>query len=140
MRGKKFDYIFAPAASTEVAFLKTNIPIIYCSDSSFGQLNEYYDTYSNLFDFSVNESNLIEQKGIQKAKFLTYPSIWAKSYVEQNYINKATTKVIPFGANINQEYIYFEPKTISKTEEINLLFLGVDWYRKGGEIVYDSFL
>jgi len=140
LRGKKFDYIFAPAASTEVAFLKTNIPIIYCSDSSFGQLNEYYDTYSNLFDFSVKESNLIEQKGIQKAKFLTYPSIWAKSYVEQNYINKAITKVIPFGANINQEYIYFEPKTISKTEEINLLFLGVDWYRKGGEIVYDSFL
>jgi nucleoside-diphosphate-sugar epimerase len=31
LRGKKFDYIFAPAASTEVAFLKTNIPIIFSS-------------------------------------------------------------------------------------------------------------
>jgi glycosyltransferase involved in cell wall biosynthesis len=137
---KKFDYIFAPAASTEVAFLNTNIPIIYTSDSSFGQLNEYYDTYSNLFTFSVKESNFIEQRGIQKAKFITYPSNWAKSYVDNNYIKNALTQVIPFGANINKEQIHYHPKKISKKDQINLLFLGVDWYRKGGDIVYESFL
>lgn len=140
LKGKKFDYIFAPAASTEVAFLKTEIPIIYTSDSSFGQLNEYYDTYSNLFNFSVKESNFIEQKGIQNASFLTYPSYWAKSYIDDNYVKNAVIKIIPFGANIDNDKIQFTPKTISKLEEINLLFLGVDWFRKGGDIVYESFL
>ena len=31
-------------------------------------------------------------------------------------------------------------KTINKLEEIQLLFLGVDWYRKGGEMVYETFI
>lgn len=140
LRNKKYDYIFAPAASTEIAFLNTDIPIIYCSDSSFGQLNEYYDTYSNLFEFSVRESNFIEQKAILKAKYITYPSQWAKVYIEKNYTKKAAIEVIPFGANIDSDKIQFIPKKIDKSSDINFLFLGVDWDRKGGEIVYQTFL
>ncbi|AWM13668.1 hypothetical protein DI487_07190 [Flavobacterium sediminis] len=140
LRGKHYDYIFAPAASTEIAFLNTDIPIIYCSDSSFGQMNEYYDTYSNLFEFSVKESNIIEQKAIEKAAYITYPSNWAKNYVVNHYNSKAKIAVLPFGANIDERYVHFEPKQISKYETVNILFLGVDWYRKGGDLVYDTFL
>lgn len=140
LRGKQYDYIFAPAASSEIAFLNTKIPIIYCSDSSFGQMNEYYDTYSNLFNFSIKESNRVEQKAIENASFITYPSDWAKKYVEAHYTSNAKIKVIPFGANIDEKYIDFEPKQISKQERVNILFLGVDWYRKGGELVYETFL
>ena len=32
---------------------------------------------------------------------------------------------------------YYE---ILKDEVVNILFLGVDWYRKGGDLVYDTFL
>lgn len=137
---KKYDYIFAPAASTEVAFLNTDIPIIYSSDSSFGQLNGYYDTYSNLFNFSKKESNYIEQKAILKASYFVYCSDWAKDYVFNNYQTRGELFTIPFGANIENEKIIYTPKKISKTEQINLLFLGIDWYRKGGEIVYETFL
>ena len=137
---KKYDYIFAPAASTEVAYLHTNIPIIYCSDSSFGQLNEYYETYSSLFKFSVKESNYIEQKAILKASYLTYPSEWASNYVEKNYKTNCVPITIPFGANIEVESKQIIAKKINKSEPIIILFLGVDWYRKGGEIVYETFL
>lgn len=140
LRGKKFDYIFAPAASTEVAFLNTNIPIIYCSDSSFGQLNDYYDTYSNLFKFSVKESNYIEQRAILKASYLIYSSDWASNFVEKNYKTNCKPTTISFGANISDKKSTFVPKTINKLEEIQILFLGVDWYRKGGEIVYETFI
>lgn len=136
----KYDYIFAPAASTEIAFLNTNIPIIYCSDSSFGQLNEYYDTYSNLFKFSIRESNFIEQRAILKATYFTYPSQWAKAYIDKNYIKTATIEVIPFGANIDNDKIRYIPKRIDKASDVNFLLLGVDWERKGGEIVYGTFL
>lgn len=137
---KKYDYIFAPAASTEVAYLNTNIPIIYCSDSSFGQLNEYYDTYSSLFNFSIKESNFIEQKAILKASYLTYPSEWASNYVQNNYKTNCIPITIPFGANIEIENKQINPKKIDKSKPITILFLGVDWYRKGGEIVYETFL
>jgi len=140
LKGKKYDYIFAPAASTEIAYLDTNIPIIYCSDSSFGQMNEYYDAYSDLFDFSVEESNKIEQKAIGKASYISYPSNWAKDYILEHYKTDAKIKVIPYGANIDESCIDFESKKILKDEVVNILFLGVDWYRKGGDLVYDTFL
>lgn len=140
LRGKNFDYIFAPAASTEVAYLNTKIPIIYCSDSSFGQLNNYYETYSNLFKFSVNESNYIEQKAILKASYLIYSSKWASNFVEANYKTNCKPKTVAFGANISDIKDVFKSKTINKLKEIKLLFLGVDWDRKGGEIVYETFL
>lgn len=134
----KYDYIFAPAASTEVAFLNTNIPIIYYADSSFGQLNEYYDTYSNLFDFSVKESNYIEQKAILKASFLVYSSDWARDFVRKEYKRRCDPITIPFGANVDDR-IEVAPKSISRNQSVNLLFLGVNWERKGGDIVFKTF-
>lgn len=139
LRNKDYDYIFAPAASTEVAFLNTDIPIIYCSDSSFGQLNGYYDTYSNLFKFSVRESDFIEQKAILKASSLVYSSDWAKDFVEKNYKRKGDAVTIAFGANVNDAIKVF-PKKIGNAQTVELLFLGVNWERKGGDLVYSTFI
>ena len=140
LKKKKYDYILAPAASTEIAYLNTSIPIIYYTDSSFGQLNEYYESFSSLFRFSVKESNYIEQKALLKATYYAYPSEWAKKYVEENYQLNATPKVISMGANIDDDQIEYVPKKIDKDQEINLLFLGVEWFRKGGDKVFDTFL
>lgn len=131
LKDKKYDYILAPAASTEIAYLKTSIPIIYYTDSSFGQLNEYYESFSNLFHFSAKESNYIEQKALLNAAFYAYPSEWAKKYVQDNYQLNAIPMVIPMGANIDDDQIKYVPKKIHKDAEINLLFLGVEWFRKG---------
>lgn len=140
LKKNNYDVIFAPAASTEIALLKTDIPICYTSDSSFDQLNGYYDTYSKLFSFSVGESSFIEKQGIQRASTLIYPSKWAMDYVADNYKPKSPISVIPFGANISDEHISYSEKSIDKSEPVHLLFLGVDWLRKGGDIVFETFL
>lgn len=140
LRKNNYDVIFAPAASTEIAFLNTDIPICSTSDSSFGQLQGYYDSYSNLFAFSQRESNLIEKKSIQKSAGLIYPSQWAMNFVVDNYNPNVEVDVIPFGANISDEHISYIEKSIDKSKPIHLLFLGVEWLRKGGDIVYETFL
>lgn len=137
---KKYDIIFAPAASTEVAFIKTKVPIVYLSDSSFGQLNGYYDVFSNLFKASIKESNYIEQKGISKASYFVYPSKWAADYVIKEYnVEKSRVSIVPFGANIDEKFIKYIEKTRKKSEVFKLLFIGVYWERKGGDIVYNTF-
>lgn len=137
---KRYDIIFAPAASTEVAFIKTKVPIIYLSDSSFGQLNGYYDVFSNLFEVSIKESNYIEQKAINKSDYFVYPSKWAADYVIKNYnVNERNISVIPFGANIDYEDKVYNEKEISDKDPVTLLFLGVDWLRKGGDVVFKTF-
>ncbi len=137
---KKYDIIFAPASSTEVAFIKTKVPIIYLSDSSFGQLNGYYDVFSNLFKFSIKESNYIEQKAINKSSYFVYPSKWATDYVIKEYnVDKSKVSIIPFGANIDKKFIKYIEKTRKKDELFKLLFIGVYWKRKGGDVVFDTF-
>lgn len=138
---KKYDIIFAPAASTEIAFLKTTIPIVYLSDSSFSQLLNYYEIFTNLLDFSVKESKYIEKLSIEKASGFIYPSEWAANFVEKTYnVSKEKFKVIPFGANIDELYI---PENINKSflhdKPFYILFVGVNWKRKGGDIVIQTF-
>lgn len=142
LKRKKYDLIFAPAASTEVAYLNNkNIPILYLSDSSFGQLCGYYDVFSDLLNISIKESNYIEQKAINKASKFVYPSKWAANYVIDNYgIKIDDITIIPFGANIDDDKIEYNEKFININKEFNILFLGVNWERKGGPTVYNTFL
>ncbi|MFH6963158.1 glycosyltransferase family 4 protein [Flavobacterium plurextorum] len=138
LKKKKVDILFAPAAATEIAYLKTSIPICYLSDTSFSQINEYYKIFSGISALSIKESNLIEQKAINNSSTQIYSSKWAADYVINNYkANSKNVRTVSFGANID----YIPEKTDIKKDfggTINFLFLGVDWERKGGDIVLES--
>ena len=53
LKGKNFDYIVAPAASCELAYLETTIPIIYISDGTFASCLNYHDSLQNLTKKSI---------------------------------------------------------------------------------------
>lgn len=131
------DILFAPAASTEIAFLNTKIPICYYTDASFFQLNNYYKYYSDFSKVSEKESGLIEKKAIGKSRILIYPSQWAANYVQSHFNIDKQIFIIKFGANLDLIPLQIpEKKGITP---FNLLFIGVDWERKGGYIVYETF-
>lgn len=133
LREKKIDVLFAPAASTEIAFLDTTIPICYYSDSSFAQISDYYIQYSELSSKSKRESNQIEKRAIGIAAACVFSSAWATDYVNTYYQKpKDQLFTVKFGANLlPSEKINIAQKVPSNP--FNLLFLGVDWQRKGGE-------
>lgn len=135
---KKIDILIAPAASSEIAFLNTKIPIIYISDTSYNQIKDYYDSYSNFSKLSNAVAEKIEQAAINKATTLIYSSKWAAEHVINNYkiVNKEIF-VIQFGANIIE--VPLKHKIIkSFSGSLNLLFLGKQWERKGGPIVLET--
>lgn len=137
----KFDIIFAPAASTEIASLDTTIPVIYLSDTTFSNMVQYYSGFSNLLKVSVKEGNLIEQKAIEKADILLYPSQWAAESAAKDYkadINRIS--VIPFGANLDFIPSSGEVLNKRKGDICKLLFVGKDWDRKGGDIAFKTLL
>ncbi|MDP3557265.1 MAG: glycosyltransferase family 4 protein [Bacteroidota bacterium] len=139
LKNQKFNYIVAPAASSEIAFLETNIPIIYISDGTFAGCLNYHESLKNLTMPSIEEGNLIEQLAIQKSKYVIVSSEWAHSSVIKDYnANEDKVKIIPFGANFD---------LLPSKNEINqnvplewkILFVGVYWENKGGEIAYNAF-
>ena len=65
------DFIFSPAASAEIAYLKTDIPIVYSSDITFALILNYYHNYSNFNLASRKYGELIEHRAISKAAMKT---------------------------------------------------------------------
>jgi len=141
LRHKKFDVIFAPRASTQIALLKTDIPIVYYSDTTFKSMYNYYSWFSNFLKISEREGNNIEQKAIRKSKRVILSSQWAADSVINDYNTpKEKVHVVPFGPNVDyiptkEELLDRKPIGICK-----LLFIGVEWERKGGQIAVDTLL
>lgn len=133
------DVIFAPANATAIASLNTDVPICYLSDTSVRQISCYYPKYKQLSSSAKSVANQIEDLAIKKAKSLVYPSRWAADYVVKNYkIDQEKLSIIPFGANIDHVPCRSEvlPKCLSTP--CRILFLGVDWERKGGSLALDT--
>ncbi len=135
------DFIFAPAASPEIAFLETDIPIIYLSDITFALILGYYQNYSNFNSASKKNGEKTESLAIKKAAWVIYPSQWAADSAIHHYKKNPDQVIVhPLGANIESYPSPSELLNKFKTlKHPRLLFLGVDWERKGGAIAYATY-
>jgi glycosyltransferase involved in cell wall biosynthesis len=137
----RYDLIFAPAGSTEVAYLDTNLPVCYLSDATVSLITNYYPEFSHVLGFSLREAEHIEQRAISKATVLFYSSQWAaRSAVGHYRADESRVHVVPFGANLHTVPDRDALFNRQPSERCRLLFVGVDWERKGGEIAYRTML
>lgn len=135
------DVIFAPVAATEVAFLRTPVPIVYVSDATFAAISGYYEDFSNLLALSRFEGNLVERRAIRKAARVIYSSEWAKQSAMRDYgAENGKLHVIAFGANLDDPPSAASILARARTPGLRLLFVGVDWERKGGPIALEALL
>lgn len=141
LAGQSFDVIFALSGSTEIAFLETTIPIILVEDANFAVLYDYHQHFSCLLDCSAYQIDDIQKRSISKAEMILYPTSWAaKAAIEVYHAAKEKTYVIPFGANL--ERVPAKEKVLMKgrSDQCRLLFVGVNWERKGGDIALETLI
>ena len=125
----KVDLIFSIGCA-QIAYIKTDIPIIYFSDAVVSSMEDYYFRLTNRMS---KTANLIQKKALEKATKVIITSDWAKRAVINDYgIATDKVEVIHFGSNT--EVTEFEHIC---HEGINLLFVGKNWERKGGDIAID---
>ncbi len=144
IQAENFDILLFPGASAALAYLKvTDIPIIYFSDATFSQMSGYYEYLTNLLTFSECWGHEAERRAIHKADMILYPSHWAAQGAIRDY-HYQTDKihVIPCGCNAplipERQDILSLRRNDAKT--LQLLFIGGDWKRKGGELAFESML
>jgi glycosyltransferase involved in cell wall biosynthesis len=130
------DFIFSNSSET-IASLKTAIPIAIWVDASFAGMVNYYPEFNILHPESIKKANELEQEAYDSASVIFFASDWAAQTALANYkISSDKVKVVPFGANIQAgigkdellDHLQKKSKTVCK-----LLFIGVNWERKGGE-------
>ena len=135
----KYDLIIAPAGSTNIAYLDTDLPIIYIADRTIQSTLNYHLMLTNLLDFSKRQSIFVDKKAIEKSSIAIYSSEWAaQSAIVDYQIPRQKIFVIPFGANLDE--IPSRTIALSRTKNAvcNLLFLGVSWENKGGAIALET--
>lgn len=135
-----FDMIFAPCCGPYLNNIETNIPIIYMSDASPAALFGYYSF--GLAEYNMKQGNELEKMALDKCSAIIYGSEWAKNICIKTY-NQEEDKifVLELGANIDDvdiNNVIKRKKVKNYNGVLNILFLGVDWDRKGGEIAVET--
>lgn len=140
LRQKDYDVIVSPhGIHIALAGLETDKPIVLYTDATFASMLNFYPNHSNLLPKVIREADTLEQEALSTAVLDIYSSQWAANSAIKDYnIGKEKVKVIPFGANIDN---WPSPEEIARREPTtlcHLLFLGVDWQRKGGDVAIQT--
>lgn len=137
MASMNCEVVFSPG-TIPIAYLRTEKPLVFWTDATFAGMVDFYPGYSNLCAETIRNGNKIEQLALSKCRIAIYASEWAANTAIQNYdVDPAKVKVVPFGANINCNRNFQDINLIVKNKSFDickLLFVGVDWFRKGGDM------
>lgn len=135
----KTDAILTAITPISFAYLETNVPIIYWTDAIYTALLGFYPDLRFHHPDTMWDAYDIVDASLMNAKRLIFSSQWAaRSAIELHGIAKEKISVVPFGANLAIDHNLDDVKTMIKArsnECIKLLFVGKNWYRKGGDIV-----
>lgn len=131
------DLVFCPG-TVAISYLECMQPIVFWSDATFAGMLNYYPSFTNLSTKSIINGNEMEQSALRRAKLAIYCTNWAANSAISNYdVDPEKVKVVPWGANIDiridRGHVLEDVKSRHSTT-CKLLFLGVEWHRKGGDI------
>jgi glycosyltransferase involved in cell wall biosynthesis len=131
------DAILSPSP-IPIAYLERKEPLFLWTDAPFCGLLDFYPEFAreNMCSASVKAGLEIDRAVLERCTLAIYSSDWAaQSAINYHGIPAEKVKVIPFGANIqgspDRDQIQ---KIIDERSRqcLRLLFIGVDWERKGG--------
>ena len=131
------DIVFS-ATITSTAHLNCTQPIVFWADATFASLLDSYPAYKNLCKESIEHGHKMERLALKKSALAIFASDWAAQTAINYYqADPSRVKVIPFGANVENQMTFNQIKDSIKSrpsDKCKLLFIGYDWVRKGGDI------
>lgn len=137
--GQRFDLVFAAASSATVAFFESDVPVVYASDTTFALMRNYYPSFGRLWGWSAREAHELEHRAIQRADHLLYPTEWAaRSAIDDYGADPGKITIAPFGANLETAPARDRASARTLSLPCRLLFIGVDWERKGGPVALEA--
>jgi len=99
---------------------------------------DYYESFTGLSRRTLRNGHALEQNALDRCHLALYSSEWAaNSALELYRVDPRKVHVVPFGANVSDPPSRDEVMAAIQTrdpERCHLLFVGVDWDRKGGEV------
>lgn len=136
LRQIKPDIVFS-AGTMPVAYLRTDKPIVFWADATFDGMINFYPEFTNLCHETIRNGHKMEQAALSNCRLAVYSSEWAAQSAMANYVvDSGKVKVVPYGANLPRYPSAQEVQQAIASRgggACKLLFVGVEWYRKGGD-------
>jgi glycosyltransferase involved in cell wall biosynthesis len=131
------DLVMAPEINL-LAYLECDLPMILWTDTPYAGLLNAYGDFSQLCQETVNHFTTMDRLTLHKCQLAIFPSAWAADIAINTYqVDPAKVKVVPFGANVECDRTHEDIQAMINARPHNkykLLFIGVDWVRKGGDV------
>ncbi|PPT08410.1 Glycosyl transferase group 1 family protein [Geitlerinema sp. FC II] len=141
LQDREFDVILCGENALPLTDLKVSKPLVLWTDAPLAALINYYPYLSNLCQETRDNIYTFEKRALDRCQRVIYASEWAAQNAIETYnLPKHKVRVVPWGANwdvpTTRREIELEISRRS-SQSCNLLFLGVEWDRKGGEIALE---
>jgi glycosyltransferase involved in cell wall biosynthesis len=137
---KKTDFALS-TVSYPFAFLESDVPFGFWCDATYAAMIDYYQTYKHLCSDSIQTGLALEKSIFQKSKLAIFGSDWAaQSAINAYQVDASKVHVVPMGANheCNRNTQDIEDIIRARSQnQCNLLFMGVEWERKGGAVALE---
>lgn len=124
-----------------LSYLEVPNKMVLYNDATFANLYGYYGYFSHLTPWDKRQCFRNERRAFQRANLLLFASEWAaQSAISDFGADPAKVHVVPFGANLanlpEKDEVH-ELIDIRRLAPIRLLWVGVDFGRKGGTIAVE---
>ena len=135
----KPDVILAVGGAYKLARLRDDWPVVFVSDALFCSIVDYYAKFRVMRPATRDRALALERAFVKPAnRRLALMSRWAAdTAITAHGIDPSRVRVVPIGANLDAD----PGRTVLDTakDKLVLLWIGVDWERKGGAILLDAF-
>lgn len=126
----------------QIAYLRTQLPVFMFQDSPFEIIQPLYEGLHHFTPGIMKEVQLVERVAAKRCTGIIETSDWAANEARKLWrLPHDTVASIPFGANIKalvDESNLESTIQARRGNEVNLLWLGKEWDRKGGDIAVDA--
>ena len=136
LSSNQYDAVIALHSSFVASALEeARCPVIYVTDATADLLQGYYPSRTDLTEDYARAVEEGERRAIDRADRVCVPTGWvAESVVSRYHASPQKVAVVPWGANLDSFPNAPPREPIDAQKPVDLLFVGLDWRRKGGDV------
>lgn len=135
--------VFSPS-TIPITLLQCGKPIVTWTDAVFHSMHGYYGKiFTNMSYSAVARGKWQEETALRNCRIAAYASSWALENARR-FADSSKLRVLPFGSSLPVHHTaqdvarFAAAKRSSRRKQCELLFVGVDWERKGGAIAVEA--
>ena len=143
IRKRPVDVIFS-TSSIPVTLLQCPQPIVIWTDAVFHSMRDYYGgAFSDLTRGAIKRGEQQEEIALRRCSIAAYASTWAMEAAGR-ITDPKKLRLLPFGSSLPVRHsaedvaAMARKKRSGRNGKCELLFVGVDWDRKGGDVAVET--